>query len=82
MHKTLFTLALLAAVLQGANRPKVKRGSVNTPHETSIVYAYAGAAFPQDEPLKERAVDCFVSELKATGLYTDVRVTLEPADDT
>lgn len=81
MLKTLFVLALLVAQLRASDQMRVSRLYVNTPHDTNIIYMYAGAAFPEGEPLKDEAVKCFVSELKATGLFTDVRVALKPTED-
>jgi len=81
MVNALFVLALLIAPFQDSSQLMVGRLYVNTPYATSIVYSYAGAAFPEGEPVKDGAVECFISELKSTGLFTDVRVTLKPIEN-
>ncbi len=81
MLNILFTLAALLSSLQASNQMVVGRLYVNTPYDTSIIYSYAGAAFLEGEPIKEGAVECFTSELKATGLFTDVQVILKSTEN-
>jgi hypothetical protein len=81
MLRLLLTLPLLLASLQSTEQKKVGRIYVSSSQNTSLIYAYAGVAFPAGEPLKDGAVECFVSEMKATGLFSDISVKLKPADE-
>ncbi len=76
--KVLFALFLFG-FLQVSQSSIVHRVFVNTPYNTSIIYEYANAAFPENQPIKNGTIECFVSQLKDTGLFIDVKVTLKKA---
>jgi outer membrane protein assembly factor BamA len=81
MLRLLIGFSLLIAYPQAGGQPIVNRHYVNTPYSTDILYEYAQASAPERQPLREGAVNCLVSSLKETGLFTDVRVTLNPLGD-
>jgi hypothetical protein len=81
MYRTLLAFALLLAVTQASDNPKVNRIFVVTPYNASIIFEYANAAIPEDQPLRDGAIDCLVAELKATSLFTDIGVILRPTED-
>jgi hypothetical protein len=81
MYRILLASMLLLAAAQASDNPKVSRIFVVTPYNASIIFEYANAAFPEDEPLRDGAIDCLVAELKATGLFTDISVILKPTED-
>lgn len=80
MLSILLGFSLLLAQFDGTKNVKVGRIFVNTPYNASIVFEYAFASIPEDRFLKDGAVDCFVSEMKATDLFTDVQVELKQID--
>jgi len=75
MLKTLFAVSLLLAQLQEPLDPKVNRIYVQSPYRTDIIYEYANASIPENQPIKEVAIACLIAELEATGLFSEVRVT-------
>jgi hypothetical protein len=80
MLKIVLSFSLFLAAFQAANKPRVNRIFVESPYNASIIFEYANASIPEDQPLKDGAIDCLVSELKSTGLFTDVRITLKPVE--
>jgi hypothetical protein len=81
MVTLLLAFSLFVAPFQDSQDLKVGSIFVNSPYNNGIIFAYAHASIPEDEPLREGALECFVSELKATRLFTDVRVELKPIED-
>ncbi|MEW6131530.1 MAG: hypothetical protein AB1757_31175 [Acidobacteriota bacterium] len=59
---------------QSADMPKVWRIIVFTKDPAEIVFEYAWQTMPENQPLKKYAVECFISNLKSTGLFTNVKV--------
>lgn len=80
MRETVLLLMLLFAPTQASPNPLVNRVFIATPYNASIIFEYANVSIPEDQPLRDGAVDCLVSELNATGLFTDVHVTLKPIE--
>jgi hypothetical protein len=81
MLKGFLVITICMGLLQGSPAPKVNRVSASTPFDASIIFEYAHRLLPEDEPLKSVAVEEFVTQLKATGLFRDVEVTLVPTRD-
>ncbi|CAN5184296.1 hypothetical protein BH20ACI1_BH20ACI1_13840 [soil metagenome] len=80
MLKILLMIFMFSA-LQDSPDPIVNRVFVETPYNTSIIYEYANDVLVEDQPIKDETIKCFVSELKDTGLFTDVQVSLKKIDD-
>jgi outer membrane protein assembly factor BamA len=72
---------LLLSPCQATKGLKVGRIFVNTQYNAAIIFEYAFASIPEGSILEDKAVSCFVSELKATGLFPDVQVELEQTGD-
>lgn len=81
MSGSLLALSIAFIMWQASHGPKVNRIFVSSHENASIIFEYANAALPEDEPLSEGAVDCLVSELKATGFFDEVHVELSAAAD-
>ena len=81
MNTLLLASLLVVTLTQSAEPPRVRRLSVVSNYSTEIVFNYGYSSFVDSEPVKEGAIDCFVSTLKSTGLFTDVLVDLKPIDD-
>ncbi len=79
--RILLGFSVFLAASQGPTNLQVNRIFVESPYNASIVFEYANAAIPEDQPLMNGAIDCLISELKSTGLFTDLRVTLIPVQD-
>ena len=77
----LATLLLIPTLLQSSAAPKVRRLSVLSPFSTEIVFKYSYPIFIENQPLRRGAVECFVSRLKSTGMFTDAKVELKPTRD-
>ncbi|HEX8070930.1 MAG TPA: hypothetical protein VF546_13325 [Pyrinomonadaceae bacterium] len=82
MLKGIWLLVFCLAFPQtAAEQPVVNRLYATTPHDASLIYTYAGRAFPEGKPVQTGAVECFVSRLKETGLFTDVAVSFRLVDE-
>jgi hypothetical protein len=81
MLKVLLAMGFLVMSLQAHKDMKVGRIYVNTQHNASIIFEYAFAVLPENEVLQEGAIDCLVSNLKRTGLFTDVKVELKQSQE-
>jgi hypothetical protein len=81
MVTILLSFTLLIGSLQSNENIKVGPTFVNSPYSNTIIFAYSHAAMPEDTPLRKGALDCMLSELKGTGLFTDVRAEMEPIED-
>lgn len=81
MLRLLLGFPVFLAVLQWPTSLEVNRIFVESPYNASIIFEYANAALPEDQPLANGATDCLTSELYSTGLFTDIRVTLVPLQD-
>lgn len=81
MLATILALLLFLNPYQAANGLKVDRIFVNTQYNAAIIFEYAFASIPEGSILEDKAVTCFVSELKATGLFTDVQMELKQTGD-
>lgn len=82
MLRILLGFSLFLAAFQGAAmKLQVNRIFVESPYNASIIFEYANAAIPEDQPLMNGAIDCLISELQSTGLFSDLRVTLVPVQD-
>lgn len=81
MTTILLTCSILVAPFQASQDSKVGWIFVNSSYNNRIIFEYAHAAIPEDMLLPEGAVDCLLSELKGTGLFTDVRAELKLAED-
>ncbi len=81
MNSALTILLFAVLISQLPTAPKIRRLSVTSNYSTEVIFRYASPVLIENEPLKTDAVECFVSRLKATGLFTDVRVTLSPTED-
>lgn len=57
--------------------PKVNRIYVDTIYDANIIFEYANASMTEGKPIKDGVAQCFASELKATGLFTDVKVSIK-----
>ena len=64
--------------MQGTPAPRVNRIFVTTPYNASIIYEYANSAIHEDEPINQGTVECIASQLRATGLFSDIQITLKP----
>lgn len=76
-------LALVLVACSGqqpARGPEVGRVVVHTPASSSIVFEYVHRYIPADEPVGENALEELRSELLATGLFTDLKVEVRPAE--
>jgi len=81
MIALLLGFSLLVVPFQASESLKVGRIFVRTPYDAAIIFEYANASIPEGLPLKARALECFVSELKATGLFRDMHVEINPVKD-
>jgi hypothetical protein len=80
MLRIVLFFSLFLAAFQASTKPRVNRIFVESPYNASIIFEYANASIPEDQPLRDGAIDCLVSELQSTGLFTDVRITLKPLE--
>ena len=82
MNAFLAASILVITLIQSAEPPpRVRRLSVVSKYSTEIVFKYGYRSFVENEPVKQDAVECFISTLKSTGLFTEVSVDLKPIDD-
>ncbi len=81
MLTTVLALSLSLIASQAADKSRVNRIFVESPYNASIIFEYANAAIPEDQPLEDGAIDCLASELRSTGLFNDVRIKLRPVAD-
>jgi len=81
MLKTVLALSLALAGYGAADTLLVNRVFVESPYSASIIFEYANAAIPEDQPLADGVIDCLAAELKSTGLFADVRISLRPVDE-
>lgn len=81
MFSLLLIVLLFVEPLQTATSPRVNRVFVDSPYNSSVIFEYAKSALPEDQPLRNGAIDCLTSELQSTGLFTDLKVTLVPVQD-
>src|SRR5438270_7404926 len=80
MFRWFVALCFLLSASQSPDAPTVHRVFVKTPYNASIIFEYANAVLPEGQPITQSAVKCLTSQLKATGLFSDVRLTLRPID--
>jgi hypothetical protein len=78
MLRQLVALCFVIGALQGARTPLVHRVFVQTNYNAGIVFEYANATLPEDQPATSEAIKCLISQLMVTGLFADIRVTLKP----
>ena len=78
MLANLLFMMLGSLVLQGGERPTINRVLVTTPYNASIVYEYANASIREDQPVNDGSLECVRSQLRATGLFSDIRIRLKP----
>lgn len=81
MALNLVAFLILAVSIQGSQYPKVDRVFVATPYNGSIIFEYANTVIPEGKELTDDLVKCFVSKLRATGLFRDVRIKLRTLED-
>lgn len=81
MLKTVLALSIVLAGYRAADKPLVNRVLVESPYNASLIFEYANAAIPEDQPLEDGAIDCLAAELKSTGLFADVHISLRPVDE-
>src|SRR4051812_2062650 len=81
MNGCLAVFLLMNTFFQSTDEPKVRHLSVISNYSTEIVFKYAYPIFIENEPVKNGAIECFSSQLKSTGLLTNVQVTLKPTED-
>jgi hypothetical protein len=80
MHQ-IIGLLMLASTVGQPREPVVRHLLVYSKEPAAIVLQYAAAVFTEGEHVREGAVGCLMTELKSTGLITDVRVELKPIGD-
>src|SRR5262249_15140740 len=68
---------VVLALNQSPDTPRVRRLSVVSKYSTEIVFNYGYRIFVEGEPIKHGVVECFISQLKSTGLFTDVQVEVK-----
>ena len=81
MPKIVTCLACLLLSLQaGSSEFYIEQVSANTKYDSRYIFDYAFQVIPQDRPLKEsdikNHIECLVNELKASGIFEDVKVEL------
>ena len=77
----LLVFALFTTLLQDSQHSRVDRVFVTTPYNASIIYEYANGIIPEEKEFTEGLVDCFVSRLKATGLFRDVQIKITTTEE-
>jgi len=77
----LMVFMLLAALIQDAQHPKVDRVVVTTPYNASIIYEYANRIIPEEKEFTDELGECFISRLKATGLFRDVQIKIKTTEE-
>lgn len=77
----LIVLALLTTLIQDAQSPKIDRVFVTTPYNTSIIYEYANRLIPEEKAFTDELGECFISRLKATGLFKDVQIKVKATEE-
>jgi hypothetical protein len=79
----IFLLAsfLASVFLQSPENPNIYRLLILTKDPGEIVLEYAWHVMPEQMPLKKGAVECFTSQLKSTGLFSDVKVDVKPREN-
>jgi hypothetical protein len=78
MPKYIIAIFVLIGAFQTQRPPLVNRVFVATEQNAGIVFEYAKATLPEDQPATPKAIDCLKSQLMATGLFSEIRVTLKP----
>jgi outer membrane protein assembly factor BamA len=75
-----FVFVLLCVLLgsQSSTEPRINRIFVTTPYNASIVYEYANASIREGEPINQGTLDCVASQLRATGLFSEIKITRKP----
>ena len=77
MNSALGILLCVSMIHQSSDVPRIRRLSVVSKYSTEIVFRYASPILVENQSLRSDAVECFLSVLKSTGLYTDVRVIVK-----
>lgn len=80
MLKIMLAVAFLFYPIPFSISQQVDRILVNSPYNNGIVFEYAFASIPEEEMIQQELIDCFISEMKATGLFTNIEVKLEQSD--
>jgi hypothetical protein len=78
MFRGFFVLWFLFGTLQSTNGPIVHRVFVRTPYNASVVFEYTNRIIPEGQPATPALVQCLISQLRATGMFSDLNVTLKP----
>src|SRR3989442_8506961 len=78
MFETVASTIFILLTLQGSPAPQVNRIFVTTPYNASIIYEYANSSIREGKPISLGTVECVASQLRATGLFSDIQITLKP----
>jgi hypothetical protein len=81
MLKSLLIITLFLNLLPHNDCPIIRRVIATTPYDASIVFEYANEYIPEGTPLNNKKIEEFISQLKKTGLFIDIKTNLIPTDD-
>ena len=77
MLRSLVCLAILLTLQQSDSSTfYVERVDVMTKYDSRYILWYANQILPPDKLVRKRDVDCLIDELKATGLFRDIKADL------
>jgi hypothetical protein len=74
-------LFLSLGCIQQPDLPRVRRVEAITKYSAEIVLQDLPVIFPDDQPISDGAVECYISAMKSTGLFKDIKVELTPTED-
>lgn len=66
---------------QESSEATVNRVFVKSHESSVIIYEYARAFFIEEKAVNRKGIECFISEMKNTGLFTDVNVQLKDIEN-
>jgi hypothetical protein len=78
LSKSIPLMLCLLLLLQQPEAPSLRRVDVATPYSASVVFEYAYALVPEDQPVTRKDLDELVAQLMSTGLFSDVKATTKP----
>jgi len=74
-------LFLALGCIQQPDLPRVRGVEAITKYSAEIVLQDLPVIFPDDQPISDGAVECYISAMESTGLFKDIKVELTPTED-
>ena len=81
MLKGLLIITLFLNLPPNNDCQKIRRVIATTPYDASVVFEYANEYIPEGTLLDNKKIEEFITQLKRTGLFIDVKTNLIPTDN-